>query len=923
MAIARALKLSHTSVSTTLTPTTTNSSSSTETDAASKTTKSTKEQKNQIKRKPVRFVASTPSRSSSRSSSSGLKKKTKSVSALVGPPSAIPTSDILHPQNHRGFVSMMPLHDASGLGLGMSGGGGSSGGIGGGGVGEGGTHGNIGYASVDSLHLLLDSPQHKSFEETQEELYAKLTDLAKAKNGGRTSSSATALPSMAAGSSSTTSFKASQPNGALQNKHLQNTQLRPRGSNGSTTGISRPTSTVRRPSKKGIASHSTSNLVTNPSVRREPRRKVNSAQFRTPSVADMQELAQVVVANATPPKSQNQKKVIRKKPSILSMTTTTFGAPSVAGSSASGSSYSTNSNINNLLTIPGNRMHDAASDYEYRLLYEDALKEIQALEKKFSALQQQLAYERDSWQEMYNELERRFEEQQNIKAEAQTEKMNELLDTVQELQLANECFRRQLKEADIEPNPTPAAEFHSQFFFDDDLERSIIEQNQLVNDRSLASNKHIAVLSTEITNSCVAISQTINHMQLQFLKQTLHSVEHVAVQKRTRAMSNSFLSDMLGRGVKKHGANISSHHHHHHIHSSDHHSHHQGRTVTASTQTPPSIMTSFRSAEEQQQFQQFLMYQQQVRGGGSSGPGGSSLGGSRFTQSLLSLVGLQHHHNHHIASDKDDQLHQFRLKGRTLTGWMMDDRSQSITHRSGVNQNIVQDLKGGPASPVNAEAEDAISNKHLVPAPRFQYASPTTSQLRIIVPDVPALGHSSTTSSTTSSISRGVHQNANSSMTNISAVIGPLSSGGPGGSPYYFGRPVAKIIPPTSATTAPSTSGGEEDDDSSHHHHHNHNLHTGLQPLKRSASDISLHMQVGNSKYSFAKTKYPYPYHHSSLFAAAAAEAVSSTLHGSRNNEGESDKGKQNTQVLATDCASDDGVRPKSALPVLQVVSPC
>ncbi|KAG0239730.1 hypothetical protein BGW41_007530 [Actinomortierella wolfii] len=794
MAIARALKLSHTSVSTTLTPTTTNSSSSTETDAASKTTKSTKEQKNQIKRKPVRFVASTPSRSSSRSSSSGLKKKTKSVSALVGPPSAIPTSDILHPQNHRGFVSMMPLHDASGLGLGMSGGGGgSSGGISGGGVGEGGTHSNIGYASVDSLHLLLDSPQHKTFEETQEELYAKLTDLAKAKNGGRTSSSTTALPSMAAGSSSTTSFKASQPNGALQNKHLQNAQLRPRGSNGSTTGISRPTSTVRRPSKKGIASHSTSNLVTNPSVRREPRRKVNSAQFRTPSVADMQELAQVVVANATPPKSQNQKKVIRKKPSILSMTTTTFGAPSVAGSSASGSSYSTNSNINNLLTIPSNRMHDAASDHEYRLLYEDALKEIQALEKKFSALQQQLAYERDSWQEMYNELERRFEEQQNIKAEAQTEKMNELLDTVQELQLANECFRRQLKEADIEPNPTPAAEFHSQFFFDDDLERSIIEQNQLVNDRSLASNKHIAVLSTEITNSCVAISQTINHMQLQFLKQTLHSVEHVAVQKRTRAMSNSFLSDMLGR---------------------------------------------------------------------------------------------------------DDQLHQFRLKGRTLTGWMMDDRSQSITHRSGVNQNIVQDLKGGPASPVNAEAEDAISNKHLVPAPRFQYASPTTSQLRIIVPDVSALGHSSTSSSTTttttttSSISRGAHQNANSSMTNISSVVGPLSSGGPGGSPYYFGRPVAKIVPPTSATTAPSTSGGEEDDDNTHRHYHNHSLNTGLQPLKRSASDISLHMQVGNSKYSFAKTKYPYPYHHSSLFAAAAAEAVSSTLHGSRKNEGESDKAK-------------------------------
>ncbi|KAI1321204.1 hypothetical protein EDD11_007770 [Mortierella claussenii] len=37
-----------------------------------------------------------------------------------------------------------------------------------------------------------------------------------------------------------------------------------------------------------------------------PRRRINSAQFKTPSVAEMEELAKIVVANASPPKTQNK-----------------------------------------------------------------------------------------------------------------------------------------------------------------------------------------------------------------------------------------------------------------------------------------------------------------------------------------------------------------------------------------------------------------------------------------------------------------------------------------------------------------------------------------------------------------------------------------------------------------------------------------
>jgi len=52
-------------------------------------------------------------------------------------------------------------------------------------------------------------------------------------------------------------------------------------------------------------------------------------------------------------------------------------------------------------------------------------------------------------------------------------------------------------------------------------------------------------------NAAIAIAQTINYVQLRYLTQMLDATEHVSTQKRTRAMSNTFLSDMLSRGVKK------------------------------------------------------------------------------------------------------------------------------------------------------------------------------------------------------------------------------------------------------------------------------------------------------------------------------------------------------------------------------------
>ncbi|KAG0269889.1 hypothetical protein DFQ27_001733 [Actinomortierella ambigua] len=948
--------------STTTAPTTTPSSPTTLTTPTNTTATTPVKGQSNSKQATVGFISS-PLRSTSSSSASSSSssssytssstpnaphlKKSKSVSALIGPPLILPVVDIIHPQNHRGFAPFLPLGDASGLGMGMG-------------------NGQGAYGNMDSLCPPLESPQHKTFQESHEELMAKLTDLAIAKNGGRLPSSSGALfpaasTSPSFSSNTGTTLNANQSAPVIVNKHLQNVLLRSKENSGSASNFNKPKIGRRlsknngTPGNGGQTNTIFSSSGTNSSGRSEPRRRINSAQFRTPSAADMQELAQVVVANATPPKSQSQKKVIRKKPSILSMTTTTFGAPITNSANSSNShhpqrhqpsyhnhnhnhnpnySHSHKSpNLNNgtprMPMGSGVSLLQTSGDPDYRLRYEAAMKEIQAIEKRFSALQQQLAYERDCWQEKYNELESRYEEQQTIRAEAQIEKMNDLLDTVQELQLANECFRRQLKAADIEPDATPAADFHSQYLIaddDDDIERSILEENKRIGERSKMSNKYISAMSTEITNSCVAISQAVNCMQLRFLTQALHAAEHVTTQTRSKAMSNSFLSDMLSRGVKKHSTALTGPYPHysntmdhstrmHH----PHHLQHASRTVAASTQTPPSITTPLRTLEEQQQFQLCQ------RGAGSLG------GSSRFTQSLLNLVGLQHYcsmsgHPHAsllhqpclcsassqlYATEKEQLLYQLQYRGRSMSmvdRGRLDDRSQSIVRRSGVPTTIVQDLKGGPSSPVNTQLEDAISNKHLVPVPKFQYASPTTSQLRIVVPDVSFLGIPSTSSSSSSSVIMSTAPATSAAQAAASRSNyhhhRHEKSDSLASNPYYFGR-----LNKVAATTATTKSSDDGDDHPPSNATKNWTLTVPSPPIQRSvsASDIRLQQHTGttttlpttttttgtgtttngsgsasrssssssrSNKYTSSKTRYPYPHHHSSSLAATASSAA-------------------------------------------------
>lgn len=240
----------------------------------------------------------------------------------------------------------------------------------------------------------------------------------------------------------------------------------------------------------------------------------------------------------------------------------------------------------------------------------------------------------------------------------------------------------------------------------------------------------------------------------------LDAAEHVSTQKRTRVMSNSFLSDMLSRGVKKAGPLQAK------------------NTNSIATQTPPSVLTA---------------HQLQQAGNSTFPPLETKLNKSfSFTSSLLNLAGLNN--NSTNASEI-----QYRLKGGAL-----DDRSQLIHCRSGIPPVIVQDLKGSPKSPVSI---DLLASRVNAPLPKFQYASPTTSQLRIFVPD----GFGQLTASSVSSGSQN------------GSVLNGYSGGG-----------------------------------------------SGDGSLRRTSSDISLlmsgqsHQQPQNHGLVRTGGKYPYPYSHSS-----------------------------------------------------------
>lgn len=89
--------------------------------------------------------------------------------------------------------------------------------------------------------------------------------------------------------------------------------------------------------------------------------------------------------------------------------------------------------------------------------------------------------------------------QESIKTETNVEKMNSLLDTVQQLQMANEVFRKQLKDAGIEPDPKPAVEYHwHHLLMGENDDRTVLEENELIQEKSIITNQKIAHLSSEI-----------------------------------------------------------------------------------------------------------------------------------------------------------------------------------------------------------------------------------------------------------------------------------------------------------------------------------------------------------------------------------------------------------------------------------------
>ncbi|CAO3568437.1 unnamed protein product [Mortierella alpina] len=635
-----------------------------------------------LKRKPVKVSSSSTSTStSSASSASGVAvsshsslnqgssvikststltppSRKSSMSILTGPPLAqmVQQKDNIYPQIQ---PSALPLLDAEGAGMGMT----------------------------TSVNFLNTPKTPKTFKQSQDELFSKLEQLAAQKNKGRISEPQRKQPAQ------TVTLRGRQPNGSL---HSANRSANLQQSNlfgGSATSLKslshRPAHIFQSSMGSNMHHGSSSTFVHTPVVRdkpREPRRRLSSSQFKTPSTVEMAELAQVVVANATPPKIQNK---LRKRASTLSLTTTTFLPP--ASRNNSGAAIAPLEGYDN-------------DNLDYRQRYETALKESKTWEKKYSSVQHQLHFERECWEEKFAEMEKTLRDLENSKTEANLEKMNTLLDTVQELQLANEVFRKQLTDAGIEPDPTPATQYHSHHLLvGENLDRTFLEENELLKQKSLVTNQKIADLSTEITRASIAISQTINYVQLRYLTQMLDAAEHVSTQRRSRVMSNSFLSDMLARGVKKPGPLQPK------------------NTSSTSTQTPQTVLTALQ-LQQQQQFQQQFMHQQLAAlGNGSSTKLNKTLS---FTSSLLQLAGLSH------SLDKNGppiEL-QYRLKGEA-----MDDRSQLIHKRTGIPPVIIQDLKGSPTSPDSVDR--LAASRTPTPLPKFQYASPTSSQLHIFVPD--------------------------------------------------------------------------------------------------------------------------------------------------------------------------------------------
>lgn len=99
-------------------------------------------------------------------------------------------------------------------------------------------------------------------------------------------------------------------------------------------------------------------------------------------------------------------------------------------------------------------------------------------------------------------MEKSLRDLENSKTEVNMEKMNSLLDTVQQLQIANETFRIQLRDAGIEPDPSPAARFLSHHMLvGEKQDRTFLEENERIKEQSLVVNQKIAHLSTEINVS--------------------------------------------------------------------------------------------------------------------------------------------------------------------------------------------------------------------------------------------------------------------------------------------------------------------------------------------------------------------------------------------------------------------------------------
>ncbi|KAI1321203.1 hypothetical protein EDD11_007769 [Mortierella claussenii] len=398
-------------------------------------------------------------------------------------------------------------------------------------------------------------------------------------------------------------------------------------------------------------------------------------------------------------------------------------------------------------------------DHDYKKRYEAAAKDAKQWEKKYSALQHQIHYERERWEEKYGTLEKTLRDVENSKVEANIEKMNSLLNMIQQLQVANEVFRKQLKDAGIEPDPMPAAQFHSHcLLVGENLDRTFLEENELMKERSLAMNQKITHLSTEMNNAAIAISQTINYVQLRYLTQMLDAAEHVTSQKRARAMSNTFLSDMLSRGVKKAGPLQPK------------------NTCTIATQTPSAILTAMQM-QQQHEFQQQFMRQQLNNGMAPWGAERIRRLESKRSRSFMSLAGIIGSHGANGENDEGGSNGtkeiQYKLKG----GAMEDSRSQLT--RQAISSLVIEDLKGSPVTPDTADL--LMATKSATPTPKFQYASPTSSQLRIFVPDVNYPdGYSRTPSAGSRSRASSLHRRSVSdiSVAGIEAAEGSLKKSG-------------------------------------------------------------------------------------------------------------------------------------------------